>query len=94
MAQHYLNLAVTYQVTPLIPFTSLLIFNVSDASLTFSPTIEYNIKEDIYIAAGAYLGVGKQPEVCDVCNPDLSFRFNSEFGSYPNMVFTSFRIYF
>ena len=94
MAQHYLNLAVTYQVTPLIPFTSLLIFNVSDASLTFSPTIEYNIKEDIYIAAGAYLGVGKRPEVCDVCNPDPSFRFNSEFGSYPNMVFTSFRIYF
>ncbi len=94
MAQHYLNLAVTYQVTPLIPFTGLLIVNVNDGSLTFSPTLEYNIKEDIYIAAGAYLGIGKRPEVCDVCNPDLSFRFNSEFGAYPNMFYTSFRIYF
>ena len=94
MAQHYLNLAVTYQVTPLIPFTGLLIVNINDGSLTFSPTFEYNIKEDIYIAAGAYLGIGKRPEVCDGYNPDLGFRFNSEFGAYPNMFYTSFRIYF
>jgi len=94
MGKHYLNLGATYQVTPLLPLTGLLIFNVSDGSLTFAPTVEYNIKEDIYIGVGAYLGIGKRPEICDVCNPAYRFRFHSEFGAYPNMFFTSFRIYF
>ncbi|MCP5107162.1 MAG: hypothetical protein GY950_27495 [bacterium] len=94
MGRHYVNLSATYEVTPLIPFTGLLIFNVGDGSLTFAPTIEYNIKEDIYISAGAYLGMGKGPELCDACNPAYRMRFRSEFGAYPNMFFTSFRIYF
>jgi hypothetical protein len=94
MAKHYLNLGVTAQITPLIPFTGILIFNLNDRSLNFAPSIEYNIKEDIYIAAGAYLGIGKRPEICDVCNPALQFRFHSEFGAYPNMVYSSLRIYF
>jgi hypothetical protein len=94
MGRHYLNLGVTYQVTPLIPFTGLLIFNANDASLTFAPTLEYNIKEDIYISAGAYLGIGKRPETIDAGNPTFSTRFRSEFGAYPDMFFTSFRIYF
>lgn len=94
MGRHYLNLGVTYQVTPLVPFTGTLIFNVDDGSLIFSPMVEYNIKEDIYIAAGAYVGMGKRPEICDVCNPALRFRFGSEFGGYPNMFYTSLRIYF
>jgi hypothetical protein len=94
MGKHYLNVGATCQVTPLIPVTGLLIFNVNDRSLTFAPTIEYNIKEDIYIAAGAYLGIGKHPEIIDLNNPSSFPRFHSEFGSYPNMFFTSFRIYF
>lgn len=94
MGKHYLNLGMTYQVTPLVPFTGLLLFNVNDGSLTFAPTIEYNIKEDIYIGVGAYLGIGKGPEICDVNNPVNSLRFHSEFGAYPAMFFTSFRIYF
>ncbi len=94
MGRHYLNVGVTYQVTPLVPFTGLLLFNVGDGSLTFAPTIEYNIKEDIYIGAGAYFGIGKSPELCDVCDPVFRLQFRSEFGAYPSMFFTSFRIYF
>jgi hypothetical protein len=94
MGRHYLNLGITTQITPLIPFTAIVILNLNDPSVNFAPSIEYNIKEDIYIAVGAYLGIGKRPEVCDIGNPSFPFRFNSEFGAYPNMFYSSLRIYF
>jgi hypothetical protein len=84
MAQNYLNLGATYQLHPLIPVTAILIFNLDDGSFTFAPSAEYNIAENIYLAAGAYISSGKSPTPFP----------QSEFGLYPTMVYTAFRIYF
>ena len=94
MGQHYLNLGVTYQVTPLIPFTGIVIVNANDGSITLSPSLEYNIAENIYISGGAYLGIGKKPDLMPGIDTVAVFRFHSEFGAYPAMFYTSFRIYF
>jgi hypothetical protein len=94
MGKQYLNLGVTYQITPLIPFEGLLIFNLIDGSLILSPTLEYNIAENMYLSAGAYVGVGKQPVLAGCSCSGFHFNFSSEFGSYPSIFFTSFRIYF
>lgn len=94
MGKHYLNIGSTYQLSALIPVTGLLIFNLSDRSLILSPFLEYNIAENIYLAAGAYIGLGKNPEIVFgplIPRPLLLF---SEFGTYPDMLFTSFRVYF
>jgi hypothetical protein len=94
MGKHYLGVGLTYQVTPLIPFSGLILLNINDGSFTLGPKVEYNIAENIYISAGSYLGVGKKPERILV-PPNLSeILFHSEFGAYPDMIFTSFRIYF
>jgi hypothetical protein len=94
LGRHYLNVGSTIQLSPLLPFTGLLILNLSDGSLILSPSLEYNIAENIYLAGGAYLGLGKRPET--VMGPlNLQPRLlHSEFGAYPDMLFTSFRIYF
>lgn len=94
MGKHYLGISLTYQVTPLLPFSSLFLFNLGDTSLTIAPQLEYNIAENIYVSAGAYIGVGKKPGrmIEFVDNPSPLFR--SEFGTYPDMLFGSFRIYF
>jgi hypothetical protein len=94
MGKHYLNFGSTYQLSPLMPLTGLLILNLSDRSLVFSPVLEYNIAENIYLSAGAYIGLGKKPELIlgPLVSPPLLTR--SEFGTYPDMIFTSFRIYF
>jgi hypothetical protein len=94
LGEHYFNIGSTYQLSPLMPFTGLLILNLSDWSLIFSPLLEYNIAENIYLAAGAYIGWGKNPELVlgPLISPPVLLR--SEFGSYPDMFFTSFRIYF
>lgn len=84
MAKNYLNIGATFQPHPLIPVTAILIFNLDDSSVTFAPSAEYNIAENIYLAAGAYISSGKSPSP----NPQ------SEFGLYPTMIYTAFRIYF
>lgn len=83
-ARHYLNLGLTYQVTPLIPFTGMLFYNITDGSFNLAPSLEYNIAENIYLSLGAYLGIGKTMKTTP----------GTEFGSYPDMIYTSFRVYF
>jgi hypothetical protein len=90
MAEHYLALSSTYQLNPLTPITAALLYNIQDHSLSFSPEVEYNIAEDIYIAAGATLGIGRRPSKQD---PSTDPVLRSEFGAYPDMYWASFRIY-
>jgi hypothetical protein len=96
LGRHYVSLGSTYQITPLLPFTGLVIADLGDLSLVFAPSVEYNISQNIYLAGGAYIGVGKRPEILDGSPsprqpPDL---LHSEFGSYPDMLYASFRVYF
>jgi hypothetical protein len=96
LGRHYLSIGSTYQISPLLPFTGLLIANISDLSLVFAPSVDYNISQNIYLAGGAYIGVGKRPQILPGSpgpglQPDL---LHSEFGSYPDMIYASFRVYF
>jgi hypothetical protein len=94
MAKHYLGVGLTYQVTPLIPFSGLVLLNINDGSFTLAPHMEYNIAENIYLSMGCYLGFGKKPERILVPPNPPEILFHSEFGAYPDMIFTSFRVYF
>jgi len=50
-----------------------------------------NIAEDIYLAAGATLGIGRRPSKE---TPSADPLLRSEFGAYPDMYWASFRVYF
>ena len=94
MGRHYLAAGLTYQVSPLIPFSGMVIWNVSDGSLALSPQAEYNVAENIYLGAGAYLGIGRRPGTSLFGTAGAAPDLRSEFGSYPDFVFLSFRVYF
>jgi len=94
MGRHYLASGLTFQVTPLIPASGLILWNLSDGSMAVSPQGEYNISEDIYIGAGAYFGIGRRPGVPLFGGGDALPVLRSEFGSYPDFAFLSFRVYF
>ncbi|MGA1845329.1 MAG: hypothetical protein ACMUIS_12265 [bacterium] len=91
MGEHYLAVGGTYQLHPLAPLSATLIHNLADHSLSISPQIDYNIAEDIYLAAGATLGIGKRPYRE---TPSADPLLRSEFGAYPDMYWASFRVYF
>jgi hypothetical protein len=94
LGRHYLAPGISYQVTPLITFSGESLINLTDPSIFLMPQFEYNIAENIYLSAGAYFGLGKGPKalISQYNHPALLLR--SEFGSYPDLYFTSFRVYF
>ena len=85
---HYLAPGFTHQLTPLMSFSGQILFNLSDPSTWIAPQITYNIAEDIHLSVGGFISIGKRPKNGD------STQFQSEFGSYPNLFFSSFRVYF
>lgn len=94
MGKHYIIPGVSWQLTPLITFFSQALINLSDTSIFFAPSIEYNIAENIYLAGGAFIGVGKKPALTSNSAGLPGLELSSEFGTYPDIFFTSFRIYF
>lgn len=84
LGKHYINLGATFQLSPLIPITGLMIWNLTDGSFISAPSLEFNIAENIYLAAGAYIGLGKRNG-----GPGIA-----EFSLFPDVIYTSFRFYF
>ncbi len=90
LGRHYLAPGLVHQITPLINFSSSVLLNLLDPSVFLSSRIEYNIAQDIYVSAGMFIGIGKS--VGETDSPRQ--KFGSEFGEYPDIYFSSFRIYF
>ena len=88
LGRHYLAPGFTHQLTPLISFSGQMLFNLSDPSTWVAPQVAYNVAEDIHLSVGGFVSIGKRPK-----NGEAS-EFQSEFGSYPNLFFSSFRVYF
>ena len=88
LGTHYLAPGFTRQITPLVGFGGQLLFNLSDVSAWVAPQVSYNIAEDIHLSIGGLISLGKRPE-----DGELT-ELRSEFGSYPNLFFSSFRVYF
>lgn len=88
LGTHYLAPGFTHQLTPLISFSGQILLNLSDPSAWIAPQIAYNIAEDIHLSVGGFVSIGKRPKNSD------STQFQSEFGSYPNLFFSAFRVYF
>jgi hypothetical protein len=94
LGRHYLIPGFSYQITPLLIASGQALINIKDLSLLIAPNLEYNIAEDIYLAAGAYIGIGRSPQASQGTNQRPPVVLRSEFGGYSDMYFTSFRIYF
>ncbi len=86
LGRHYLTPGITWEFTPLIYGSMQLLTNLSDQSIYVTPSLEYNVAENIYLSGGAFIGLGD--------SPDWMTDMDSEFGSYPDIFFTSFRLYF
>ena len=89
MGRHYFVPGLTFQITPLVSLGGVVLANISDPSVFPSLQVEYNFAQDIYLSAGGFIGIGKRPET-----EDEETQFRSEFGGYPTLFFSSFRIYF
>jgi hypothetical protein len=94
LGRHYLSLGGTVQVTPLNRLAFLGIGNLQDRSASLGPNWEYNMTTNSYLTIGANLCFGRSPATAPAAGSALQERFRSEFGSYPDMVYVSYRFYF
>jgi hypothetical protein len=104
LGRHYLIPGFSYPASLILTVGGSLLANLDDGSLLAAPTAEYNVMENVYLAAGAFVGFGKQPRLSSTTatpvttsglfagEPPLDFA--SEFGAYPDLYFVSARYYF
>jgi hypothetical protein len=96
LGRHYFIPGVAYQPSPLISVSAETLINLDDGSAIIVPAAEYNFAEDVYVTIGAYFAVGSGPRV-EVFPGDQrpgEIQIDSEFGSYPSSIFSSFKLYF
>ncbi len=94
LGQHYFTPGATYQLTPLITLSGEALCNLNDQSVFLSLQGEYNIAENVYLSTGAFIGLGENPAVRYTGAFPTGVQTKSEFGSYPDILFSSFRFYF
>ena len=92
LGRHYLMVAATYQLHPLLNANLMVMGNLTDPSMIVTPTLTYSFAQDVELSAGAYLGFGERPEKFDVTQLD-NFKLNSEFGNYPFFYYLQFSCY-
>ena len=61
LGRHYLIPGIVHQYSPLVSITFQSLINVADASAFLAPQAEYNIAQNVYLGAGAFVGIGKGP---------------------------------
>ncbi|SMC55153.1 hypothetical protein SAMN02746065_10462 [Desulfocicer vacuolatum DSM 3385] len=89
LGRHYLIPGVTYEFTPLCSGTMHSLINLTDLSTYMGISLEYSLKQDIFLEAGGFWALGKRP---DMYGPVVIPH--SEFGLYSNMIYAGVRFYF
>jgi hypothetical protein len=79
LSRHYLFASVGYQITPLLTGSFSAVCNVGDGSVLLAPSVEYSLTEDVYLSAGAQVGIGE----------DMT-----EYGERPELYYLQIRYYF
>jgi hypothetical protein len=87
----YGAVSLNWQATPLLTPALIWIQNLEDGSALIEPMLEWDFAENVALACGAVLGLGKAPEPSIPYGPP---QLRSEFGSAPEILFAEARFYF
>lgn len=91
LGRHYLAPGLTCTVTPLLTVGATALAQLDDGSALIAPSLEYSFSTDVFLQAGAFLGLGDEP-TWSAGQWDVLPQ--SEFGLYGNLIYTSVRLYF
>jgi len=97
LAKKYFMPGFSYQLTPLLTLNGQVIYNVDDRSAFLAPVLEYNMTQNMYLNAGIYFSTGQSIDTIIAPSPTQSQPIpipRSEFGTYPDIYYASFRWYF
>lgn len=103
MGVGYGAIAVSHQITPTLMGSFATISNVLDPSAFLAPSVSWSVADNAVFSVGGFVGIGARPddiELTDLIGPNgplppeqLTY-LNSEFGTYPSLLFLQSRLYF
>ncbi|MCA9566406.1 MAG: hypothetical protein KC656_01130 [Myxococcales bacterium] len=104
MGVGYAALAVSQQVTPTVTTSLALVANPLDPSAFVAPNLGWSVANNVDFVLGGFVGLGARPDditLLDLIGPDgaplsvdqLTY-LNSEFGTYPGVIFAQAKIYY
>ncbi len=85
LGKNYLAPGINVEITPLLNMEAAALINMDDNSALLAPSLTYSVSDNSTASAGAYIGEGDGPEAGVP---------RSEFGSYPDTYYLSFKYYF
>ncbi len=95
LGRHYISPGLTWQFSPLLSITARGLYNIDDQSALLTPGLQYSISDEVVLEAGAFIGIGKRPEIIlNTLSGVASITARSEFGLYPNHYYVTARMYF
>jgi hypothetical protein len=99
LGKHYLAPGAVLQLTPLTILSVTALAHLGDPSVLLSPSLERDLFENVYLSAGAFVGLGKAPsitflQVFPILPPQPLVTLRSEFGSYTDLVYITLRYYY
>jgi hypothetical protein len=90
MGRHLSGLLFSYEFTPIVVGQLAGIYAFCDSSAQVQPTLTLSLGDNTDLIIGAGINVGQRPSI----DPFQNIEIKSEFGTYPNLYFAEFKIYF
>lgn len=91
--EHYIIPALTWIASPLMSVNASAFYNLSDNSVFLNLTSEVSWTDNLYSDFGMQISHGETMQ-SKGSGEDITFKVNSEFGTYPTSIFASLRYYF
>ena len=91
LGQHYLGLTAFFGGEDGWGLGGGAMANLGDPSFIFFPMVQYEIAEELSIAAGAYFGVGEAPMFTTAT---MTVEVGSEYGAVPDLFFVQMTAFF
>ncbi|MBT3268554.1 hypothetical protein HN371_15470 [Candidatus Poribacteria bacterium] len=83
LGRHYAAVGASLATNPLVAGGLQVIVNLIDGSALLAPSVEYSFAEDVYLAAGAFVGIGPAADTAE-----------AEFAAYADTLYGTIRLYF
>ena len=88
--RHLLGIVGSYRLHPLLSSSLVALWGASDGSWLAQPGLAYSVADEVEMIAGAMVARGRRPGGSSI----ETFRFYSEFGTYPNSYYLETKLYF
>jgi hypothetical protein len=89
--RHIFGMMASYDILPILTGSLAWIVSASDASGLLQPGLVLSVADEADLVAGAMIAFGKRPDLRGASTP-LGLR--SEFGTYPDIFYLQFKLYF